>query len=73
MVGDLRNAAILFNEAIKLDPGYAESYDNLGFVCYKKGDYRKAKEYYEKALQLDPSRERTRANLNVINSLIPQD
>jgi len=44
-----------FQEAIELDPGYAEAHFRLGRCYLREGDTAKAKELFEKTLSLDPS------------------
>ncbi|HEY5893768.1 MAG TPA: tetratricopeptide repeat protein [Chthoniobacterales bacterium] len=45
-----------FEQAIKLDAGFAEAYNNLAFVLRKQGsdNFKKALAYYNKAIQLKP-------------------
>ncbi|MFH1995476.1 MAG: tetratricopeptide repeat protein [Candidatus Omnitrophota bacterium] len=61
--GMLDEAIELFNEAIAIDPLYAETYNNFGYAYYKKGDRALAIRYFKKALEIDPGHERARANL----------
>jgi tetratricopeptide (TPR) repeat protein len=41
-----------FNQAIRLDPKYAEAYYGRGVACYYKGEYDKAWEDFHKAQSL---------------------
>jgi tetratricopeptide (TPR) repeat protein len=45
-----------FEQAIKLDPDFAEAYNNLAFTLRKQGsaNYKKSLDYYNKAIQLKP-------------------
>jgi Flp pilus assembly protein TadD len=45
-----------FEQAIKLDPEFAEAYNNLAFVLRKQGtaNFPKSLAYYNKAIQLKP-------------------
>jgi tetratricopeptide (TPR) repeat protein len=45
-----------FEQAIKLDPNFAEAYNNLAFTLRKQGsaNYKKSLDYYNKAIQLKP-------------------
>ena len=43
-----------FNEAIRLDPGYAVAYDNRGIAWHAKSEYDKAIADYGEAIRLDP-------------------
>lgn len=49
-----RNAKYYFNEAIKLDPKFAEAYLNRGIVFAKKARIRKALRDFKEALRLNP-------------------
>jgi len=64
--GNLEEAISLFNEAVELDPDFAESYNNLGYAYYMKGEYSRAEEYFRRALEIDPGHEKARRNLNFI-------
>ena len=45
-----------FEQAIKLDPDFAEAYNNLAFVLRKRGsaNFPKSLAYYNKAIELKP-------------------
>jgi len=45
-----------FETAVKLDPRFAEAYNNLAFTLRKQGssDYQKSLSYYNKAIELNP-------------------
>ena len=45
-----------FEQAVKLDPNFAEAYNNLAFTLRKQGsaNYQKSLAYYNKAIQLKP-------------------
>ncbi|MGA7213396.1 MAG: tetratricopeptide repeat protein [Terrimicrobiaceae bacterium] len=45
-----------FEQAVKLDPGFAEAYNNLAFTLRKQGsgNFQKSLAYYNKAIQLNP-------------------
>ncbi|MFZ2832603.1 MAG: tetratricopeptide repeat protein, partial [Methanothrix sp.] len=43
-----------FEEAIRLDPGDAESWGNIGNVLAGLGRFDEALEAYDRALQIDP-------------------
>jgi len=64
--GDLDEAISLFSEAVKLDPGYAESHNNLGYAYFLKGEYKRAEEQFKKALEVAPDHERARSNLKYL-------
>jgi len=44
-----------FNEAIKLNPGFLEAYENRGVAKYYLNDYKGAIEDYSKALEINPN------------------
>ena len=45
-----------FEQAVKLDPGFAEAYNNLAFTLRKQGsaNFQQSLAYYNKAIQLKP-------------------
>jgi len=45
-----------FEQAVKLDPGFAEAYNNLAFTLRKQGsaNFQKSLGYYNKAIELKP-------------------
>ena len=45
-----------FEQAVKLDPTFAEAYNNLAFTLRRQGsaNYQKSLELYNKAIQLKP-------------------
>ncbi len=55
--GDPLIARKAFEEAIRLDPSYAEAYFNLGVLEWQSGDKTAAEKQWEKAAVLDPSLE----------------
>jgi glycosyltransferase involved in cell wall biosynthesis len=56
-------AADLWQRYLKLDPGCAEAYVNLGTACWNMGDYRAAAGFAEQALELAPDFKEARFNL----------
>ena len=54
MEGHLADASEAFGEAIKLDPSFALSYANLGFVQWDMVQKEKAFVSFQKALELEP-------------------
>lgn len=52
--GDLRDAAVTFNNALVLDPGNKYALYNLGLVAQTRGKEADALAYYEQALESDP-------------------
>jgi tetratricopeptide (TPR) repeat protein len=70
--GDLDGAIELFLEALRLDPSNPETFNNLGFAYYRKGQVLKAKEYFEKAVEADPTDQKAAANLEFIRTKHPE-
>jgi tetratricopeptide (TPR) repeat protein len=52
---EIDQALYLFNEAVRLDPGYAQARVNLGAVYAKTGLPEQALDQYEQALILEPN------------------
>jgi lipoprotein NlpI len=44
-----------FDQALKINPNYAEAYNNRGIVYRNKGDYNKAIADFEAVLRIDPN------------------
>jgi len=51
--GDWEGAVAQYREAIRINPRYANAYDNLGAVLARQGKTREAVEQYRQALALD--------------------
>ena len=51
---DARKAIKFYNQAIFLDPTYADPHKAIGLIHYKKGHRALAKKYFELSLQLSP-------------------
>lgn len=51
-----------FNDAIRIDPGYAQAYNGLGMVYAALREDDKADANYKKALQLEPGNSESRNN-----------
>jgi tetratricopeptide (TPR) repeat protein len=43
-----------YNEALEIDPKFAQAYNNLGIVYWKAGEYKRAQDALNKALNSDP-------------------
>lgn len=68
-LGDLNRydeAEAILQEVIDKDASILGSYDSLGFIYYKKGDFKKAEKQYKKILELDPSNIKAKNSLEVL-------
>jgi tetratricopeptide (TPR) repeat protein len=52
---DAQKAIKFYNQAIFLDPTYADPHKAIGLIHYKKGHLALAKKYFELSLQLSPN------------------
>ena len=52
-LGDIEKEVECYNEAIKIEPSFADPYYNLGLAYEKKGLYKDALDKYYKACELD--------------------
>jgi tetratricopeptide (TPR) repeat protein len=48
--GDEENAGRLFFKSIEIDPTYADGYNHLANIAWRKGDWKQAEGLYQKAL-----------------------
>jgi len=71
--GNYEESISLFAKAIEMDPGYAESYNNLGYLYYVMKDNKKARKYFKKALEIDPNFQKARDNLEYTSDLNNKD
>lgn len=55
-----------FEDAIKLNPKYAEAYNNLGTLSHSQGDLPRAEKMYRKSLKLKPDDPNTHQNLGTL-------
>lgn len=53
--GRLDEARTMYEKAIKLDPGYAVAYNDLGVIYESVGLFKEAEDYYLQAVKLDPN------------------
>ena len=49
-----KRAIASYDKAIKLDPNYANAYNNRGLAYYHEKDYKKAMADFNKAIELNP-------------------
>lgn len=68
-LGDLERydeAEKLLQKVIENDASILGSYDSLGYVYYKKGDFKRAEEQYKKIIELDPENAKAKNSLEVL-------
>lgn len=68
-LGDLQRydeALAILQEVMDKDASILETYDSLGYVYYKKGDFKSAKEQYNKILELEPSNAKAKNSLEIL-------
>ncbi|MFH1752928.1 MAG: tetratricopeptide repeat protein, partial [Candidatus Omnitrophota bacterium] len=53
-----------YRAAVKIDPGYADAYNNIGAVYRDMGEKGRAMEYFKKALDAEPGHAKARENLS---------
>jgi tetratricopeptide (TPR) repeat protein len=70
--GRLDSAEFFLVNAVRIDPGLADAYKDLGVLYGMKKDYPRAMENFQKALSLNPNDEQTRSNLDVTARLMQQ-
>lgn len=55
-----------FDGALKLNPKYAEAYNNMGTLAHSQSDLGRAEKMYKKSLKLKPSSANTMQNLGAL-------
>jgi len=58
-----------YEEAQRIDPGFAEAQHNIGLLCAKMGRFDEAIAHWEMALKLDPTLTDARDNLNELRAM----
>jgi glycosyltransferase involved in cell wall biosynthesis len=66
IVGDLLEAKIAYETAIKIDPNFVIGYYNLGMVCKAMGLFTEAIDCYNNAINLNPDYAEAYQNLGVV-------
>lgn len=64
--GDLQNAQILYQQALKIDPNFAIAHCNLGATLKAMGQFTSAIEHYKSAIALNPNYAEAYQNLGVV-------
>ncbi|MBW4440817.1 MAG: tetratricopeptide repeat protein [Plectolyngbya sp. WJT66-NPBG17] len=63
--GDLQNAALLFQQALNIEPTFAIAHCNLGITLKAMGQFTNAIEHYKSAITLNPNYAEAYQNLGV--------
>lgn len=66
--GNIDDAIGLLEEAVAINPRYAEAYNNLGYAYYLRRDLKRSAEYLKAAVSIDPSYTKARQNLDAVTS-----
>ena len=66
--GKLQKSINSYNNAIKIDPNYAETYNNLGNVLHEQGKFDEAIENYKKSLELNPNNEHAKMKIQSLGN-----
>lgn len=64
--GDTAGAAVLYNQALAIDPRNSVALFNLGVIAHFEGDLDTARTYYEQAVAIDPKFPRALNNLGLV-------
>jgi Flp pilus assembly protein TadD len=64
-----REATIHWEEATKIDPNYAEAWNDLGVAYEQLGRFEDARKAYEKAIKLEPNNQMVRQNYDLFREI----
>ena len=64
--GKFKEAEKILLKVVKDDASIVETYNSLGYVYYKQGDFKKAKKSFEKAIELKPDFKQAKVSLEVL-------
>ena len=67
--GGLQDARRLYQEVLRVDPGYVDALNNLGVIYLHERDFAAAQNYLEKAIRLNPKYADIYYNLACLNAL----
>lgn len=63
------SAKAMFTKSLKLQPGYAPAYNNLGLVFVAEGRWKEAKYCFNMALQGDPLLDAAKSNIIKVTAM----
>ncbi len=62
-------AALRWQNAVKIDPTYAEAWNDLGVAYEQQGKFEEARTAYEKAIKLAPNNTMIRENYDLFREI----
>ncbi|NVJ54593.1 MAG: TIGR03032 family protein [Campylobacteraceae bacterium] len=65
-LGRYDEAEEILYDVIKNDASILQSYESLGFIYYKKGDFKKAEKNFKKILELNPDNKKAKNSLEIL-------
>jgi tetratricopeptide (TPR) repeat protein len=65
-LGKFDEALAILKEVMDKDASILETYDSLGYIYYKKGDFKAAEKEYKKILELDPKNAKAKNSLEIL-------
>jgi Flp pilus assembly protein TadD len=68
-LGLWREAVAHWERAVRLDPTYAQAYNNLAIGYEHQGDFEKARNAYQKALELNPNNQYIKQNYELFREI----
>jgi protein O-GlcNAc transferase len=69
-LNQIEDSIVAYEMAIRLNPDFAEAYNNLGVIAKETGNYERSIQLYEAALRINPHFSQTLNNLGVIYTMI---
>lgn len=64
-----QDATIQFERAVKIDPAYAEAWNDLGIGYEQLGKLEEARDAYDRALKLEPTNQFIRNNYDMFREI----
>ena len=65
-IGKFKEAEKILLNVVKNDASIVETYNSLGYVYYKQGNFEKAKQNFEKAIELKPDFKQAKVSLEIL-------